>query len=85
MKINITKNSRRLEKILQGDVLVFPGREETVEEVDVRTGSLFTKRTVKIKDRDFPYKEESIEYTNIKKIFPESRGRVYGLVKKRAA
>jgi len=83
MKINIKNKSRRLETISMGDVLLFPDREETVREVDIKSCSLYTRRLSKntdnesiISPKDFPFIVESIAY-HTEKITPTSKGHRY--------
>ncbi len=91
MKIDITKKSRRLEIISKGDLLLFPDREETVREVDVKSCSLYTRRLSKNTDnesivspKDFPLIEESIAY-HTEKITPTSKGWRYDWIKRVSA
>jgi len=92
MKINIKKRARRLETISEGDILVFPDREEEVSEIDIRGCALYTKRKVENKDtnsiikpKEFPYKVEFVAYKIREKVFPNSEGSVYDFIKMRKA
>ena len=88
--IDIRKKPMRLEAISVGDVLIFPERKETVEQVNTFNGSLQTKRIVKneyknspISPRNFPFREELILYKHIGEVGPLSTGSVYDWVKRR--
>ena len=92
MRINIKNRTRRLETIHKEDVLIFPDREETVEEVDRLTGNLYIERTIPNIDRnspispeDFPIKVEKVAYRGIDRITPFSQRRIYDWEKRRAA
>ncbi len=81
-RIDLRKKPRRLETISVGDVLIFPGREETVEQVNTHAGSLLTKTIVKSEDRNFPFKEQLILYKHIGRVGPSSTGHVYWGIKR---
>ena len=81
-RINITKNSRRLETISKGDILIFPDREEIVMEVDIQIGHLYTERKKAMKDNS-KYSQilEKICYDGIERVHPQSNGHVYDYIK----
>jgi hypothetical protein len=81
MRINVVKRSRKLEKISDGDILIFPDREETVKEVDNLTGALYTERPNNSEKGWI--KTESVAYSNIEKVHAGSVGHVYDWVKRR--
>ena len=84
MKINITKSSRELEKISEGDVLVFSDREETIELVNPNTGSLLTRRIIKDEDGKLPHRKQFILYTHITELSPSLTGRIYEGIRRKA-
>jgi hypothetical protein len=84
MRINLNKRNRRLEKISEQDVLIFPDREERVEEINFDVRMLYTSRNVKNKSiltrKRFPTKTEAIAYfipDYLGVITPNSEGEVY--------
>ena len=84
MNINITEKPRSLEKISEGDVLIFPDRKETIELVNPNTGSLLTKRIIKDEDGNVPHRKQFILYTHIKELSPSLKGRIYEGIRRKA-
>ena len=83
MKIDIRKKPGRLEDISKGDILIFLGREEIVEQVNTLNGSLLTKRIVKNQDKNYPSKQKHVLYTHVKEVSTSLKGHVYEGLKHR--
>ena len=77
-KIKLKDESRKLETISKGDILIFTNGRETVQEVDLLTGCLYTERIKKVWNRKI---RKQIIYSGIKEIFPKSKGYVYGYIR----
>ena len=74
MRIHVEERSRKLDTISKGDILVFGDREETVEEVDVPSGTLSTRRDFESRNL---VGEEAVVYNPVERIYPTSQGKVY--------
>ena len=81
IKIKITEEGRSLERIAQGDILVFPNREELVKVIDKEKGRLYTQRKISRKLTGYILMYEKVLYdeTRIPKriITSYSIGKVY--------
>lgn len=76
----MTNKSRKLETISKGDLLVFPDREESVSEVDIKTNRLYTQRTMNIEEGIIT---EQVIYCGVIEITPNSIGKIYDWLKRR--
>jgi len=74
IRINVAKRSRALEAIFRDDILVFKNRIEVVTGISAFRGVLITRRDVNTRNL---IGEESVRYSNIERVYPESTGEVY--------